>query len=115
MSRRSQDTAPGAIPIPDAVQYTRGMAKPAVAGADTGPPAIGQSPGRMAWYTAKLRTLVQRLEEVVAPPDEIVRSFWVQLDAVERARFSAEFPQCVAYVTGWEPTPLPGTLSGARE
>merc|ERR1712008_132585 len=62
---------------------------------------LGQTTDRMASYTSKLRTLVRRLEEVVAPPDEVVRGFWDQLDAAERTRFCSEFPQCMAYIAGW--------------
>lgn len=68
---------------------------------------------RIAWYTQKLRALVQRLEEVVAPPDEAVRDFWAQLDSVERQRFASEFPQCMAYIPGWQKEA--GILEHARK
>lgn len=77
---------------------------------------FGQSTDRMTWYTSKLRILVKRLEEVVAPPDEVVREFWEQLDAAERVRFSNEFPQCMAYITGWHSAMAPNvSSSGVRK
>jgi len=34
---------------------------------------------------------MRQLEAVIAPPDEAVRIFLLQLDSTERARFHAEF------------------------
>jgi len=92
-----------------------GVAAPGVAVAASGqapslpPPPSLAARDRMAWYTQKLHVLVQRLEQVVAPPDDLVRSFWAELDEVERARFYKEFPQCMVYIPGWQ-AQLPAQL-----
>ncbi|CAE8612460.1 unnamed protein product, partial [Polarella glacialis] len=78
---------------------TAATAKPkaaAKAAAAAPPPAknaaLLQEPDAQS-YTAKLVSLMSQLENPAAQPEQLVQSFWAQLFASERARFSAEFPQ----------------------
>lgn len=50
-------------------------------------------------YTGKLVTLMRQLENDAIPPNVAVQNFWAQLTPPEQARFRAEFPQFMHYVS----------------
>lgn len=109
----AQAATGGAQPSPGAPLKARSSAAPPAtpaAKASTGPPSGD--------YTAKLVSLMEKLQSDQTPPSTAVRAFWVQLSPPEQARFGADFPQFMHYIAAEGPAgrrpDRPGTAPMGR-